>query len=64
MLRSLGLVLGGMFVGAVTMEIVHEKYPDSLDKLYSKMGTVASEIKGGFKEGYQSARKVQEPVRA
>jgi len=64
MLRTLGLVLAGMFAGAVAMEIVHNKYPDSVDKLYSKMGDVASEIKDGFKEGYRSARQAQEPAQA
>ena len=64
MLRTLGLVMGGMFAGAVAMEIVHRKYPESLDRLYSKMGNVVSEVKGGFKEGYQSAREAQEPVHA
>ncbi len=64
MLRALGLVLGGMLAGAVAMEIVNKKYPDSLDKVYSKMGNIASGVKEGFKEGYQSARKVQEPAQA
>jgi len=64
MLRTLGIVVVGMFAGAVTMEIVHKKYPDRLDKFYSKMGDVASEIKDGFKEGYRSSRQTQEPVQA
>jgi hypothetical protein len=64
MLKIVALVVGGIFAGAVAMEIVHKKYPDSLDKLYSNMGKVASGVKDGFKEGYQSTRKAQEPAPA
>ena len=64
MLRTLGVVLGGLFAGAVVMEVVHKKYPDGLDRLYSKIGGIGSGIKEGFKEGYQSAKKAQEPAEA
>ncbi len=63
-LRALTLLLGGMFAGAVAIEIVHKKYPDSLDKLYSTMGSVASGVKDGFKEGYESGIKVRRPALA
>ena len=64
MLRVVALVLGGVFVGAVAMEVVHKRYPDRLDKLYSKVGNFASGIKNGFKEVYKSVAKTQEPAQA
>ena len=64
MLRTLGVVLGGLFAGAVLMEVVHKKYPDGLDKLYTKIGGIGSGIKEGFKEGYHNAKKAQEPAGA
>jgi hypothetical protein len=63
-LRTLALLLGGVFAGAVAIEIAHKKCPGSLDKLYSKMGTVASGVKDGFKEGYDSALKARQLAHA
>jgi hypothetical protein len=63
-LRTLAVLLGGVFAGAVAIEIVHKEYPDSLDKLYFTMGTVASGVKDGFKEGYESALKARQPAHA
>ena len=64
MFRAFAIVLGGVFAGAVAMEIAHKKYPDGLDKLYSKMDSIASGVKDGFKEGYKSAAETQEPAQA
>jgi len=55
MLKSLGIVIGGIFVGAVGMEIVHRKYPDALDKLCKKSSDLAAGIKEGFRKGYANA---------
>jgi len=55
MLKSLGILIGGVFVGAVSIEVVRRKYPDGLDKLYKKTREVASEVKDAFKNGYEKA---------
>ena len=55
MLKSLGILLGGVFVGAVSVEVVRKKCPDALDKLYKKTCEVVSEVKEAFKNGYEKA---------
>jgi len=55
MLKSLGILIGGVFVGAVSVEVVRKKCPDALDKLYKKTREVASEVKDAFKNGYEKA---------
>jgi len=55
MLRSLGILIGGVFVGAVSVEVVRRKYPDALDKLYARTREIASEVKAAFKNGYKKA---------
>ena len=64
MLKTLGIVIGGMFAGAVVMEVIHKKYPDRLDKLYSAAGDLAAGMKEGFTEGYQSITKPATPAEA
>ena len=60
MLKGLGILIGGIFVGAVGMEVARQKYPDAPDKVYAKMRQIASGLKAAFKEGYQRATKPQE----
>ena len=55
MLKILGILLGGVFVGAVSVEVFHRKCPDTLDNLYKKTNEAASEIKDAFKNGYEKA---------
>ncbi|MFC1675508.1 hypothetical protein ACFL3G_00420 [Planctomycetota bacterium] len=55
MLKILGILIGGVFVGAVAMEVVHKKYPDGTDKLCEKTKEATSEMKRAFKNGYDSA---------
>jgi len=55
MLKSLGILIGGVFVGAVSVEVIRRKCPDALDKLYNKTREVASEVKEAFKNGYEKA---------
>ena len=55
MLKSLGILMGGVFIGAVSVEVVRKKYPDTLDKLYSKTREIAYEVKEAFKNGYEKA---------
>ena len=62
MFKSLGVLLGGIFVGAVGVEIVRRQYPDALDKLYSRTREVTSEAKEAFKNGYRNAVGPKEPT--
>ena len=55
MLKGLGILIGGVFVGAVSVEVVRKKCPDALDKLYNRTREVASEVKDAFKNGYEKA---------
>ena len=55
MLKALGILVGGIFVGAVGMEIVHRKCPDVLSKVCEKTQEVTAGLKEGFKKGYENA---------
>ncbi|MBN2593362.1 MAG: hypothetical protein JXA81_07640 [Sedimentisphaerales bacterium] len=55
MLKSLGILIGGVFIGAVSVEIVSKKYPDAVDKLRAKARRITSEAKDAFKNGYKNA---------
>jgi len=55
MLKSLGILIGGIFVGAVGMEVVRKKYPGATDKLCEKTKEATSEMKRAFKNGYDNA---------
>ncbi len=57
MYKTLGIVIGGMFAGAVVMEVLHKKCPDCIEKFYAKTGDWACGVKDGFKEGYSSVTK-------
>ncbi len=59
MFKNLGIVIGGIFVGAVVVEIVRRKYPDALDKLYARTREIASEAKEAFRKGYENAMRSQ-----
>ena len=64
MIKTLGIILGGVFVGAVGMEVVRRKCPEVLDKLYTKTREMALGAKEAFKKGYESAtqsKKAAEP---
>jgi hypothetical protein len=58
MFKGLGIMVGGIFVGAVGMELLRRKYPDALGNLYAKAREVASAAKEAFKAGYE---KVTQP---
>jgi hypothetical protein len=62
MFKSLGILIGGIFVGAVGIEIIHRKYPKVLNKVYTKTREVASEAKEAFKTGYKNAVRPQVAV--
>ena len=60
MIKSLGILIGGVFVGAVGAEIIRKKYPDTLDKLYTRTCEITSGMKEAFKKGYENAMQSQE----
>ena len=55
MLKGLGILLGGLFVGAVTAEIIRKKCPDIGDKLRTKICNASDGVKEAFKAGYENA---------
>ncbi len=62
MFRTLGILAGGMFVGAVAMEIARRKCPKKIDTLYKGVGKMGGKVKGygaqmqkSFSDGYKSA---------
>jgi len=60
MVKSLGVLIGGIFVGAVGAEILRKKCPDILDKLCTKTCEITSGIKESFKKGYDNAMQSQQ----
>ena len=63
MIKSLGIMIGGIFVGAVGVEIIRRKCPDALDKLYTKTYEITSGVKEAFKKGYENAVQSQKAVK-
>ena len=64
MLKGLGILASGIFVGAVGMEIIHKKYPEGLDKLHVTMNELTAKVRGAFMDGYYSAVKPGETAKA
>ena len=59
MIKSLGILVGGIFVGAVGAEILRQKCPKTLSKLCTKTCEIASGVKEAFKKGYENATQPQ-----
>jgi hypothetical protein len=57
MLKTLGILIGGVFVGAVGAEVLNKKYPGVLEKLYTKPREMACEMKEAFKNGYRKVNQ-------
>lgn len=57
MLKDLGILLGGIFVGAAAAEIIYKKCPDIGKKVHTKISKVACGVKEAFKAGYANATK-------
>jgi hypothetical protein len=55
----LGVLVGGIFVGAVGAEILRKKCPETLDDLYAKTCELTSKVKEAFKKGYENAMQSQ-----
>ena len=64
MVKTLCVLAGGIFVGAVVMEIVHKEYPERMDKLYAKVHKVTLRAKEAFRKGYQSITEPPEAEKA
>ena len=64
MLKSVGILIGGVFVGAVGVEIINKKYPKALGKLYSKTSEMAAGAIEAFKKGYDSAVNPRQSAQA
>ena len=64
MLKDLGILLGGVFVGAVAAEIIRKKCPGACDKLRTKTREVAAGIKEAFKAGYENATQPHQTAEA
>ncbi len=64
MLKTIGVVVGGIFVGAVAAEILREKCPEKVDALYAKVKSFSDRIKAGFNEGYCSVTQRAESTEA
>jgi len=64
MIKSLGILIGGVFIGAVGVEVICKKYPEALDKLYAKTCEAASRAKEAFKEGYANAVQPKQAAQA
>jgi len=60
MIKSLGILIGGVFIGAVGVEIFRKKYPKALENLYAKTCEAASGAKEAFKKGYANAVQTQQ----
>lgn len=60
MVKSLGILIGGIFVGAVGAEIFRKKYPKTLNKLCSRACEIKSGVKEAFKKGYENAMQSQQ----
>lgn len=55
MLKDLGILLGGVFVGAVAAEVISKKCPNVCGKLCTKTREVGAGIKEAFRVGYENA---------
>ena len=55
MFKTLGVLLGGVFVGAIGMEIMRKKCPKKLDDAYSSINKFGTDMRDSFNEGYKSA---------
>ncbi len=60
MVKSLGILLGGVFVGAVSAEIIRKKYPKTINGVYAKVCEITSGVKESFKKGYENAMQSQQ----
>ena len=60
MFKGLAIMIGGIFVGAVGMEILRRKCPDAFDNLYAKSREMASAARDAFKVGYENVTQPEQ----
>ena len=60
MVKSLGILIGGIFVGAVGAEIIRKNYPKAMNSVYAKTCEITSGVKEAFKKGYANAMQTQQ----
>ena len=60
--KCLGVMIAGIFVGAVGMELLCRQYPGAFGKLHTKVRKMTSGAKEAFKAGYDKVRQPEEPV--
>jgi len=59
MVKSMVFLVGGIFIGAVSAEIIHKKCPNVMNDVYTKTCEITSGIKDAFKKGYSNAMQSQ-----
>ncbi len=64
MFKGLGILVSGIFIGAVGAEVIRKACPGSLDKLYAKAAGLTNVAKDAFLEGYHGVLGTQEPAPA
>ena len=57
-----GGALAGIFVGALTYEMINRYYPDLRKNLGKKMKGALSSVSEAFKEGYAGVAPEEEPA--
>ena len=60
MLKELGVLAGGVFLGALTAEIISRKCPDAGNRLLAKTREIAANVKESFNAGYANAMRAQD----
>ena len=54
MLKVLGILVGGIFIGAIGMEIVNSTRPEAMNRVYTKIRNLSKAAKEAFMKGYYS----------
>jgi len=60
MVKSLGILIGGIFIGAVSAEIIRKQCPKAMNNVYAKTCEITSGVKEAFKKGYSNAMQSQQ----
>ncbi|MBF0197959.1 MAG: hypothetical protein HQL32_09620 [Planctomycetes bacterium] len=53
--KAVGILLSGIFVGAVGVEICHRKYPKGMKKTCDSVKKMKTNLAKSFKDGYKNA---------
>ncbi len=65
MFKSLGIMISGIFIGALAMEVIRRTCPKALDAAYARTREIASRAREAFEKGYESAaspQKAPDPI--